>query len=101
MKLLALDQAELDLVRAILAAHLPQGVMVSVFGSRAAGHVKPWSDLDLVFEGEQPLSLATMAALREAFDEAALRWKVDLVDRRTVSEAFGLLIDQTAVALPR
>ena len=48
-----------------------------------------------------PLPLGTMAALREAFDEAPLRWKVDLVDRHMVSEDFGALIDQTAVPLSR
>ena len=99
MKPVALNDAELGDVRAILAAHLPADTRVSVFGSRAGGAVKPWSDLDLVFESEKPLTLAVMAALREAFDESALAWKVDLIDRRTVSEAFGALIDRSAVPL--
>jgi predicted nucleotidyltransferase len=99
MTAIALSEAELSEVRAILAAHLPAGTRVSVFGSRAGGTVKPWSDLDLVFEGTAPLPLAMMAALREGFDESALTWKVDLVDRRSVSEAFGALIDRTAIPL--
>ena len=96
---IALSEAELGEVRAILAAHLPDGTSVSVFGSRAGGAVKPWSDLDLVFDGGAPLPLVVIAALREAFDEAGLAWKVDLVDRRMVSETFGELIDRTTIPL--
>ena len=39
------------------------------------------------------------AELAEAFDESALPWKVDLVDRATVSEAFGRIIDAGRIAV--
>jgi predicted nucleotidyltransferase len=84
---------ELDEVRAILRTHLPDGVRAGVFGSRVDGTPKPWSDLDLVLDAGEPLPLAVMAALGEAFDESALAWKVDLVDRHAVSEAFRQIID--------
>jgi predicted nucleotidyltransferase len=87
------------LVRAILAKHLPAGVRVRVFGSRARGAAKPWSDLDLALTGDGPLSLAVLAELAEAFDESALPWKVDLVDRASVGEEFGRLIDESSTAL--
>jgi predicted nucleotidyltransferase len=81
-------------VRAILARILPAGVSVGVFGSRAGGTPKPWSDLDLVLEaGEGPVPLSVLAELAEAFDESALPWKVDLVDRACVTPAFGRIID--------
>ena len=96
---LSLSDDEAALVRAILARHLPPGVQASVFGSRARGTAKPWSDLDLALSGEAPLPLSLLAALAEEFDESALPWKVDLVDRLTVSEAFGRIIDADAIAL--
>ncbi len=85
------------LVRAILRRHLPAGTRVFVFGSRASAKSKPMSDLDLSLEAPAPLELATMARLADALDESALAWKVDLVDRATVSDAFGKLIDQHKV----
>lgn len=91
--MLALTDGELAEVMAILAAHLPPGISASAFGSRVGGRPKPWSDLDIVLEGQQALPLSDLAALAEAFDESALPWQVDLVDRRTVSEAFGRIID--------
>ena len=81
------------IVRAILARHLPHGTRVFVFGSRAGVSSKEFSDLDLSLEASSPLPLTTLARLAEAFDESPLPWKVDLVDRATVSEAFGGIID--------
>lgn len=95
----ALTAAELVMVRKILEAHLPNQVSVYVFGSRAAGHAKALSVLDLVLEGREPLSLAVLATLAEAFDESSLPWKVDIVDRACVSKEFGRLIDNAKVTL--
>lgn len=96
---LALTGDELAEVRAILAAHLPAGTTVRVFGSRASGTPKPWSDLDLAVEGDSPLPLSVMAQLVEAFDESALPWKVDLVDGKAISPGFAAIIAQTGVPL--
>lgn len=96
---LALEAAELAEVRAILARHLPPGARAWAFGSRAGGQPKPWSDLDLALQGPAPLPLSLLAELAEAFDESALPWKVDLVDRATVSEAFGRIIDAGRIAV--
>ena len=96
---LALSDKELSAVKAILQAHLPNSATAHVFGSRASGRAKAWSDLDLVLEGIAPLPLTLIAALAEAFEESELPWKVDIVDRKTVSDGFGRLIDQSKVAL--
>jgi uncharacterized protein len=96
---LALCKAEKATVLDILRKHLPTGIRVHVFGSRANGHEKPWSDLDLVLEGDAPLPLSLLAKVAEAFDESALPWKVDLVDRLNVNASFGRLIDQSKIEL--
>ncbi len=90
---LVLSDSEAAIVRTILRRHLAPQFKVYAFGSRAGGRVKPWSDLDLSIEGPQSVSIATMGALAHDFDESQLAWKVDLVDRTTVSEAFGRIID--------
>jgi uncharacterized protein len=90
---LVLRDHEIAIVRRILRRHLSGEYKVFVFGSRTGGPVKPWSDLDLVIEGPEPIPLETMGALNHEFDESNLIWKVDLVDRTTVSEAFGTIID--------
>lgn len=96
---LHLSDQELAEVRTILRQCLPDGATVRVFGSRAGGRPKPWSDLDLALLGADELPISLMAALREAFDESALPWKVDLVDCRTVSPEFAAIIDRDGVPL--
>jgi uncharacterized protein len=94
---IALTPAERAEVDAILVRLLPAGTSVHVFGSRAGGQPKPWSDLDLALRGTAPLPLALLAELAEAFDESALPWKVDIIDRRAVTPDFGAIIDATRI----
>ena len=64
------------------------GYQVWAFGSRAEGRSKAYSDLDLVIVSTEPLPLALLAEVAEAFSESDLPWKVDLVDWATTSEVF-------------
>lgn len=96
---IVIPPAELAKARAILKGHLPQDVKVWVFGSRAGGNPKPWSDLDIALEGRVALPLSLMAELAEAFDESALPWKVDLLDYSTVTPQFRAIIDRGKLPL--
>lgn len=72
---------------------------VWVFGSRATGTAKPYSDLDMAIIADERLPLATMADLVTAFDESDLAIKVDVVDWAATSEAFREIIRKTAVVV--
>ena len=78
----------LDLVRAILRQHLPQGGKVWAFGSRARGDNRAASDLDLAVDVGRALTLIELAALCAGFEESTLPYKVDVVDMRQISAAF-------------
>ena len=52
--------------------HLPVGVEVWVFGSRANWATKDSSDLDLALEGESKLSHKVLGALKDAFEDSSL-----------------------------
>jgi predicted nucleotidyltransferase len=89
---------EWAIVSRILRSLVP-GREVWAFGSRATGSAKPYSDLDLALIGETPLPLDTLAALREAFSESDLPWKVDLVDWATTNATFRKLIEARRVVV--
>lgn len=78
-------------VETILRKHLPLHE-VWAFGSRVRRTARPFSDLDLAILTEQPLSLAVLADLREAFSESNLPMKVDIVDWSAITPAFRDLI---------
>jgi type I restriction enzyme S subunit len=88
-----------QILREILSAHLPPTSKIWVFGSRAGGHVKPFSDLDLAIDAGRPLTLTESAALRDAFSESDLPWKVDILDRQTAAPDFWDAIAPAAILL--
>ena len=65
-----------QIVLDILAAHLPAETRVWVFGSRATGRARRYSDLDLAIDAGRPLSLDETALLREAFTDSDLQASV-------------------------
>lgn len=78
---------ELTLVQSILNTWLPTRE-VRMFGSRARGKPKPYSDLDLVIMGDTPLPLSTLGQLQDAFASSDLPWRVDVVDWASTSPEF-------------
>ena len=91
--MLDLAQEHLAEVRRILKHHVP-GRTVRAFGSRVQGNAKPFSDLDLVVMGDSPLDFRRLAALKDAFAESNLPFRVDVVDWAATGEAFRGIIDE-------
>ena len=87
------------IVEDILGKHLPYGVRVWVFGSRAEWTTKDSSDLDLALDGDEPLDSRTVMALELAFEESLLPFSVDVVDFHRVDERFREIMLRTRVVL--
>ena len=89
---------ELALVNALVAQWLP-AADVRLFGSRARGTPKPYSDLDLVIMGDTPTPLSTLGQLQEAFACSDLPWRVDVVDWANTAPEFQRHIQADSVSL--
>lgn len=87
------------LVLQILRANLPPAVEVWVFGSRATGRARRYSDLDLAIDAGRPLTLDEAAKLAETFDESDLPYRVDIVDWRAIDDRFRQIIARECVKL--
>ena len=90
----------LEIVQDILREHLPAGVKVWVFGSRANWTTKDSSDLDLALESESRLNHKLLGALKDAFEDSTLPYTVDVVDLNAVSHVFKQIVKEQRVALP-
>ena len=95
-----LKPQHLKIVHDIIARHLP-GLEVKLFGSRAKGTAKPYSDLDLVIIGDELLPVTTIRILRDAFDDSDLPFQVDLVEWAGTSEEFRKVITMSAIPLEK
>ena len=91
---------QLEIVQDILHKHLPAGVKVWVFGSRANWTTKDSSDLDLALEGEGKLSHKVLSALKDAFEDSDLSYTVDVVDLNRISDSFRQIVESQRVPLP-
>ena len=92
------SEADWQIVQGILRSHVPD-CTVWAFGSRATGHAKPYSDLDLAISGDKPLGIDLTAQLTEAFAESDLPYKVDIVDWVTASERFRKAVERDRVVV--
>jgi predicted nucleotidyltransferase len=87
------------LVLQILRANLPPAVKVWVFGSRATGRARRYSDLDLAIDAGRPLTLDETASLADAFSESDLTCRVDVVDWHAIDDRFQRIIEKERVPL--
>lgn len=90
--MIALNEQQLKIVQNILRKHLP-AEKVMVFGSRAKGTPKPFSDLDLCIMNKQPLPLQQLSLLKEDFSESDLPFRVDIVEWATITPEFKKIIE--------
>jgi uncharacterized protein len=81
----ALTQAEIRIVRGILDRVIP-GADIRVFGSRATGLARPFSDLDLLVLHPAHLSWQQLADLRDEFEASDLPFRVDVVEATALPE---------------
>lgn len=63
------------------------------FGARRAGHAKPNSDLGLGVVGDTVLDYRKIMALKRAFQESDLPFRVDVLDWHAISESFRVTIE--------
>jgi predicted nucleotidyltransferase len=82
----------------ILREQVP-GLEVRAFGSRAWRVAKPHPDLDLALMTPQPLTLAQLPAITDAFETSNLSILVDVVDWAATSEAFRRIIERDRVVV--
>lgn len=85
--MLDIEQKHLNILISILEKHDYQ---FFVFGSRANGRAKKFSDLDLVFF--DPIPNNVLINIEDELEESDLPYKVDIVDYNKCDEDFKKII---------
>lgn len=84
-------------IKKILSTYLPSAT-IYVFGSRARGDYKKYSDLDLAIELTEPIQMKTWSELQEQFSECFIPYKIDLVDMSKIDPDFRKTIQDELLA---
>jgi predicted nucleotidyltransferase len=82
-----ISQDQLQTIKAILKRHVPD-YEVRAFGSRFTWTAKDYSDLDLAIVGPEKLPFKELSALKTAFEESDLSFRVDVLDWRAIRRSF-------------
>ena len=78
-----------DTIKQIINLNLPNhAYRVFIFGSRAVGNSRKFSDIDLGLLGSAPLTPKEYMTLKFAFEDSDLPYRIDLVDFYNVSDEF-------------
>lgn len=93
-----LSNQELKTVKSILDHYL-HNTKFCVFGSRAKGTARKYSDLDILVEGKNPIELTTLFRLKDDFSESDLVFEVDVIDRACISEEFYQAIKKDCIPI--
>lgn len=94
----ALSERQARTLRGIVDRVLP-GAEVWVFGSRATGRARPFSDVDLLITRPVTLSWAERAELSDAFEASDLPFRVDVVDAAGLAPGMAERVAAERVAL--
>jgi len=89
-----MDPKSLALLKRIVYSHVSDDYQVFLFGSRARGDNRPFSDIDLGIRGTSPLPSKTLALLKNDLEESNLPYRVDLVDFNNTSAHFNKIAMQ-------
>lgn len=75
-----------------------QGATVWIFGSRARGDYKEFSDLDLMVESKEDVS-AKVGKIQEILEEGSFPYKVDIVQHKDFAESYRQSFETDKVQL--
>lgn len=96
--MIQLDQTQLKLVKRILNASIPERRVVA-FGSRVQGMAWPYSDLDRVILGNEPVEADTLSELKYALAVSDLSIQVNVRELCALSPSFRRVIERAPLEI--
>lgn len=93
-----LKDEDRDIIRRIMNVYLPDA-RTYVYGSRAKGAAKPYSDLDLLVRCEQEIEFSQISNTKELMSASDLPFFVDIADWERLSPEFRSEIENDLVEL--
>jgi len=95
-----LDQKTINTLKEIIFRFLDRKKdKVFIFGSRAEGKGRRFSDIDIGIEASKEVPWHQLVAIEEMLEQSDLPYTIDVVDFSTVSEKFKKLAKEKIISL--
>lgn len=83
------EESALRTIKKIILEFVDQKTyQLFLFGSRASGQARKFSDFDIGIKGKKLLPLKTIALIKEALEDSDLPFEVDVIDLARATEKF-------------
>lgn len=99
MNRFGLEEKYLIFLKSTLKKNLPDNAKFYIFGSRAKGTYKDYSDIDIAIDSRKKISENTIQKISFEFEDSTLPYEVDVVDLNSVSDTFKSLITGDLIEL--
>lgn len=87
-----LEKRHLDFILQVLQKNIPQAKFY-IFGSRAKGNHKEYSDIDIAVKlEEETISADILGKILMEFSDSTLPYEVDVIDLNAIDDRFKNLI---------
>ena len=94
-----LEKRHLDFILQVLQKNIPHAKFY-IFGSRAKGNYKEYSDIDIAVKlGKETLSADVLGKILIEFSDSTLPYEVDIVDLNAIDDKFKNLIKDSLIEL--
>lgn len=92
-----LEKRHLDFILQVLQKNIPQAKFY-IFGSRAKGNHKEYSDIDIAVKLEkETISADILGKILMEFSDSTLPYEVDVIDLNAIDDKFKNLINDSLV----
>ena len=92
------DHPDLEIAGRVIRLHLAgKNARILLFGSRARGDSRIWSDIDVAVQADPSLPAGGLSALREALEESSCLINVDGVDFNDADAALRDVIARESI----
>lgn len=94
-----LEKRHLDFILQVLKDNIPQkDAKFYIFGSRAKGNYKEYSDIDIAVKlPDEKLSADILGKILMKFSDSTLPYEVDVIDLNAIDKKFRNLIEDSLV----
>lgn len=90
----------LNTIKAIIKKHIPdKNYQVFLFGSRAEGTNRKFSDFDIGITGKIPVDWGTLGLIEEELENSDIPYNIDVVDFMQVGNDFKRIASQKILYL--
>ncbi len=95
-----LDKATISEIKKIIFQFLDSKKdKAFIFGSRATGSGRKFSDIDIGVKSEKEIDILLLSDIEEAFEESNIPYTIDVVDFSQVSDRFNEVAKQKIIYL--